>query len=113
MFDAKKLSDIELDKKILELNKKIDMTSNTEILNQLYNFLDELYSEQDERLVKESFDDTEGVVYDAEEDFENKTKGNSETPKQKEKAKSFMEKMPKIEPRWNSTAQKEKKDEEK
>ena len=101
-MDLKKLSDSDIDKQIMDLNNKLNLTNNIEITKQLDMYLDLLYQEQDERMYIEDFDSTEGIVLDVEEKVEEQNKSDSkDKKKQNTKPKSFLEKIPKIEPRWN------------
>lgn len=102
MFNPANYSDTELDNKIQELNRKIALTTNLEIYNQILMYLDQLYYEFDERQMKQFLDSTEGLAVDTEADYEERTKGPSKDSKKvKEKAKSFMENSPEIKIKWN------------
>lgn len=103
MFNPKNMSDIELETKIFELNKKLDCSYSTEIYNQIQNYLDQLYEEQDERIILQAISESkDGIIYDSEEDYNEKLKGNNKDSKKvKEKAKSFLDNAPEIKIKWN------------
>lgn len=111
-MDVKKLTDAEIDNQILNLNTKINLSNNTDIINQLVVYLDALYDEQEERSYIENFDPTEGVLLDVEESVQASTKSDKKDKnKNKEKPKSFLERIPKIEPKWNVNHPKNQKEE--
>ena len=111
-MDVKKLTDAEIDNQILNLNTKINLSNNTDIINQLVVYLDALYDEQEERSYIENFDSTEGVLLDVEESVQASTKSDKKDKnKNKEKPKSFLERIPKIEPKWNVNHPKNQKEE--
>lgn len=103
MFSPKNMSDAELEAKIYELNKKLDYAYSSEIYNQIQNYLDQLYDEQEERsMLEEAKDSKNGIIYDTEEDYNEKLKGNNKDSKKvKEKAKSFLDNAPEIKIKWN------------
>lgn len=105
MLNLKSFSDIEIDSKIQNISKKIYQTNNLDILHQLYDYLDALYAEQDERYELSLTSMDEGLALDTEKSYEEIISGgkSKEGKKPKEKTKSFLDKMPKIEPKWNKS----------
>lgn len=104
MFDVKKMTDIEIDNKIQNINKKIYQTNNPDIIHQLYDYLDSLYEEQDERYLISLTAYEDGIALDTDKLYDDMISGGNKQKdgkKPKEKAKSFLDKMPKIEPKWN------------